>query len=489
MRETRRACRGAGGSDVSPRGLFGCTALKVGFVVVALAAFLTAVPTAPADGFPNGDAQATADTLALNMIAGNLVVGMTAGRSTASYKDRTGTADGRALDLGALPTLLAQPCDANPSFLNPATLPPLTSVNSSDEGSAASHSTRVFLPGLRDGPAGAPIGYQDATATATPSSWASTQSDPVDAVLVSVDGGRTEVSTSLQGQVREAHALSTANQLRILGGLFTFNQPRWEATARSGAQTTATGSFTFSSASVLGTTKPADEIMKDLQGFKESTEKFLAPLGVQFDLPSVKVTDTGVEVTPMGFRIQNPPLGMNVVIPFLDKNAADLQSWRDDVKKQGCQSDLFLTVVDVIIAVFGGAGSIETLAGGVSATTTATDYSVPPPVTEPPTTEAPTTTPTVEASNVSTADTAPVDAGSFTTATTPVTRTTPRVTTPKPAPKRITQDQVVVPAASKFEDGTAGKAGVVVGSLALLGALALAAGDRFVGRRARRRIP
>lgn len=467
-------------------------------MVVAVAGFLASMPGASSDAFPTGDAKASAETVTMNLSAANATVGMTAGRSIASYTDKSGKASAAALDLGVLPMLFAgKQCDGSPGLMNADTLPPTTSVDSSDSGAAASHSTQVFLPGMYDGPAGAPIGFQDAKATTTPSSWASTQTSPTDIILLGVDGGRTEVSTSLQDNVREAHAVSTAEQLRVLGGLFTFNQVRWEATARSGAKTTAEGSFTFGSATVLGAPKSAEEAMADLKGFKESTEKILAPLGVEFALPTVEVRDDGVSVTPMGFRIKNPPFGINVIIPFLNQHPQDLESWRNDLKAQSCVNNTLLTVVDVLIGAMGGSGSIEALVGGVDVATHDTDYSVQPLAADTTTTEAPAPPPAEVAPADLTSTPSAAPATDYTT--TPIATnlsstagTVQRSSTAAAAKKKTaTVEQAVVPAASlnRYENGTAGKAGVVVGTLALLGALGLAMGDRLVGRRARRRIP
>jgi hypothetical protein len=57
--------------------------------------------------------------------------------------------------------------------------------------------------------------------------------------------------------------------------------------------------------------------------------------------------------------------------------------------------------------------------------------------------------------------------------------------------RRLSEHSIDAAAAalSRFEDGAAGRAAVVVGVTALLAALGLSTGDRFVGRRARRRIP
>jgi hypothetical protein len=72
-------------------------------VVVAACAFVLAGqrPGAAA-GFNTGDAQATADLCALNVKAANATIGFTYGRSIAQYQDRTGSAEGRALDGSAV---------------------------------------------------------------------------------------------------------------------------------------------------------------------------------------------------------------------------------------------------------------------------------------------------------------------------------------------------------------------------------------------------
>jgi len=471
--------------------------LRLAPVVLALALVVasTSSGAASSDGFHTGDAQASADTLTLNLNAANATIGITAGRSLASYQDRTAQAEGRALDLGVLPLLLSgEQCDGLPGLLNADTLPPVTRTDSSEAGSVGSHYTQVFLPGEFEGPAGAPIGFQDVAATPTPSSRATTESAPLEVFLLSIDGGRTEVTTSLQGDVREAHAVATAQQLRILGGIFTFNQPRWEATARSGAQTAATGSFTFASASVLGVPKPAEEALADLQGFKESTEKFLAPLGVQFKMPSVEVREDGVRVTPMGFRIENPPFGAQVILPLLGQNSEGFESWRRDVAAQDCRNETFLTVVDVLVAALGGAGSIEVLAGGVDVATHDTDYSVPPipelvvdnpPSSEPIMSDVMVDDSTYDLGDMGTYD----DLGAFETSSV----LSDAVALPAgavPATTAGSSERTVLPAASlnRYEDSSAGSAGVVVGVLALLGALAMAIADRLRSRKALRRI-
>jgi hypothetical protein len=470
--------------------------LRACFLVTAVVAFASTIGGASSDGFHTGDAQATADTFSLNLKAANATIGFTYGRSLAGYQDRTGTAEARALDLGVLPVLFAgEQCDGSPGLLNPDTLPGLTRADSSEQGADTSRRLQAFQPGISGGPAGDPAGFQDATATPLPSSWAGTESAPADIGLIAIDGGRTEVTTKLQDQVREAHAVSTATQLRVLGGLFTFNQPKWEATAQSGARNSASGSFSFASATVLGIPRSPADALADLDGFKAGLEQLLAPLGVVLDLPKVEVREDGVKVTPMGFRIVDPPFGSQVVLPFLGQIDGEVQRWRDDLLAQDCKNATLLTVVDVLLGVLGGSGSVEALAGGVDVSTHDTDYSIPPietlpesaavtdtvPLTDVPYEELPSYDPDLGTSGLDGSyDTgAPLDLGTD-LGSAPVT--------PAVAGAR---EEAVLPTASLggMEDGTAGRAGVAVGTLALIGALGLSLGDRFVGRRSKRVIP
>ncbi|UDY37851.1 choice-of-anchor P family protein [Dermatobacter hominis] len=470
--------------------------LRACFLATAVVAFASSIGGASSDGFHTGDAQASADTFSLNLKAANATIGFTYGRSLAGYQDRTGTSEARALDLGVLPVLFAgEQCDGTPGLLNADTLPKLTRADSSEEGAAASRRLQAFQPGIGGAPAGPSAGFQDATATPLPSSWAGTESAPADIGLIAIDGGRTEVTTQLKDQVREAHAVSTAEQLRVLGGLFTFNKPRWEATAQSGARSSATGSFSFASATVLGIPRSPADALADLEGFKAGLEQLLAPLGVVLDLPKVEVRDDGVKVTPMGFRIVDPPFGSQVVLPFLGQIDTQVAQWREDLLARDCKNATVLTVVDVLLGVLGGSGSVEALAGGVDVSTHDTDYSIPPIETLPESAAVTDTLPLTDlgvddlSSGYSDLGAGDLDASYDTGA--PLDLSTDLGSVPVTPSVAGAREEAVLPTASLggMEEGTAGKAGVAVGTIALLGALGLSLGDRLVGRRARRMIP
>ena len=453
---------------------------------VAFLAGLTLAPSTAAaqeSGFRRGEAEATADTFTLNVTQGNANIGFTFGRSRADYRDRTASAEGHALDLGVLPTLFAtDQCDGSEPPMNPDTLPPKTRVDSTEAGAGRSRRTEVRVPGSFGGPHGDVAGAQDAIASAQPLSRGTTTSVDTDVFLLAIDGGRTEVTSRLDGQVRRAVAVSTADELRVFGGLFTFTEPRWEAIAASGARVQNEGSFTFERATVLGVERTPEEALRDFGEFEWGLEQLLAPLGVELDLPEVEVSDGRVRVTPMAFRIVDPPFGRQVLAPFFGTIQPQREAEYRRMLEQDCKNALTITLLDVVLGVLAGSGSVEVLAGGAEAFTADTDFSVPP--LEPlPTLGAMPAMPLPEPVPLE-----PVDLDLSIDAT-----PAPAPTVAEKVAGRSEEDddeeQAYVPAtpSSRFEDSDKGAAAVAVGSAGLAGALALALGDRLRSRRAARR--
>jgi hypothetical protein len=278
--------------------------------------------------------------------------------------------------------------------------------------------------------------------------------------------------------------VSTASELRIFGDLFTFVNPRWEATARSGDTEVTEGSFTFDSATVLGVPRSAPEALGDLREFEYGLEQLLYPFGVKLDLPEVEVTDGRVRVSPMAFRVVDPPFGSQVLAPFF----GTIQPMREAAVRQAveedCRNALAVTLIDVILGVAAGSGAIEVLAGGVDVFTADTDFSSPP--LEPLPALAVPPEPLMPEPLAPAFDPGP--------ALDPVDLGPPEVPETLPVaevrtvvdPERVDgpQEQAMMPSgSSRFEDSDVGAAAVAVGIAGLLGALGLAHGERLMGRR------
>lgn len=455
-------------------------------------------------GIRNGEAEASAATFALNVQQGNATIGFTYGQSFANYRDTTGTSEARALDLGVLPTLFGvEQCDGSAPILNPETFPPVTRTDSTESGAPTSRQAEAFQPGTGTAGPGPSAGFQDATATPQPSALATTESAPADIFVLAVEGGRTEVTADLTDGVRSARAVSSADELRVFGGLFTFEQPRWEAVARSGAREVASGGFTFSRATVLGVPRSPTEAMRDLEGFEAGLEELLAPLGVELELPELVVEDGRVRVTPMAFRIADMPWGAEVIAPFLGRVQPLREALTAQLLEEDCRNESALLIIDVLLGILAGSGTAEVLVGGVDVLTADTDFSAPPlqplpvdslapPAPEVPLEVAPLDQVAPEPAPVEPFDSgSPGPVGSVPAPVAPVVEAAPVVSSPTTTePDRDREVAAAAPAASARSSGPlAGTAAVTVGLVGLLGAVGLSLGERFRARRTTRRIP
>lgn len=328
--------------------------------------------------FHNGEAMSSGQTFRFNITQGNANVGYSYGSVLALYRDITGKSDARALDLGVIPTLFGvEQCDGSPPILNPETFPPLTLADSNEEGSDVPKPADAFMPNFKQSRHGPKVGTQIATATPQPSSKAETISEKADLFFLSLKGGKSEATTSLKDHVREARAVVTATELRVMNDLFVFKDPRWEAIARSGRVNEVKGSFTFRKAYVLGNPRSQEAALRDLGEFKKGLEDLLRPLGAKLELPKVVVDDNRVEVTPMSFKLVDPPFGADVIKPFLNNIGPALKDFRDKELERDCKNETNLMTADLLLGILSGSGTIEIHTGGVDAWTDDTDFTVP----------------------------------------------------------------------------------------------------------------
>jgi hypothetical protein len=462
---------------------------------------------AEGDGVVRGAANATATTISLQITAGSTGLGFTLGKSKADYRDVSAGAQGLALDMGLLEPILALPqCNGEfPPLLNTDTLPPKTVVDSFTDGAENSRVLEVRMPGTGKAPAGALVGTQDARAGEKPWSQALTTTVATDASLVGVFGGRTESTVEFVDGTRVAHAVSSANQVRIMGGMITFFKPRWEAEAKSGNEGRSNATFTFEHATVFGVPRSAAQIMADLTNFKYVIEKLLGALGVVFQIPEARPTpDGGIEITPMGFLIKDPPIGRQLIVPFLDSDA--ITQIEQTQISEDCRKETDWTLIGVLKQALGGEGQIQLLVGGAMAMTDATDYSFHPAPESPTTTVEETTTTTAVPTTEPVVEETTYDPGyqgsddssydssfesDLTTDTTPIDELAlpveQQATEPATKEKGTELDEIAAPSRKKSQPDSSAAA-IAVGVVALMGAVGLSLGDRLVGRRAKRRI-
>ena len=471
-----------------------------------------------------GGANASADSMAMLINNAGAALGWTFGRSTAAYRDITATAEGKAVDLGALEALLGQPqCNGTePPALDLATLPPRTIADSAEEGSEVERTAAVNYPRLTiDSAPDQPVGTQAASATKVPSSQSHTETLDQDFGFFRVEGARSSATTSFENGVRTAEAISSADRLILFGGQVVFQEPVWTARAFSGADSGEEASFEFAWASVFGNYVSGAALERDLLFFTTIVEGLLSPLGVKISFPEVTqpFSGDGISISPMAFTMSEAPIAGDLLIPLL--NTPLFRDFREESVQRVGTTETAWTIVDALERALGGSGSVEILVGGATATTDDTDYSFQPfpeaqsaePDSSDPAPTEPAPDPFVSDDTLDLTD----DYGTFDDygddfssdfstdfsddygaeigleGELPV-ESLDVAAIDDPGSEGDTGDGAEITdsreiAAGSDGGGAGNAAAVAVGVLALLGAIGLSLGDRFVGMRARRRIP
>ncbi|NLA37181.1 MAG: hypothetical protein GX868_16055 [Actinobacteria bacterium] len=480
-------------------------------VVASVAMLPTVSAQAGAEGFIPGEATATAKTMTISLSLGGgkpLEVGL--GNTVARYQNRTATAEGSILSLGLLQLFFGptSQCSELPPLIPQDQLPPITIGDS--RRAVVNTPTEVRAPGSAEAPGGV-LGKQTAYATAEPQrSDAKTELISHDFGLLALDGGTTEVTTSLNGTVREARAVTTGTRLRVLGDIFVINNPRWEAIARSGSVTTSEGRFTFDSATVFGIDRPAAYFKDDFLSLAGGFSQMLGFLGLKITYPEVIADEYGlVTVTPLTIGVENPPIGIDFLKPLFTYLAPAKETAWQDMIDEDCRNQGVLQIADLALGVLGGTGSASLGVGGVTAFTAATEFPEAAPIdigdldlgagldlgssAPAPAPALEVAAPDFSSSNIASSV---MDTSRFNAieSSMPVIEDTPIVADTTAAPP--TTPASTAPnlptanlASNRIIPGSKGGTAAVVGGIGLVGLLCLAGADRFIMRRTKREIP
>ena len=225
---------------------------------------------------------------------------------------------------------------------------------------------------------GAVIGEQSTGAIALPpSSVALATSVSQDLGLVALDNPRTSVSSRLVDGVREAIAVSTGTQLRVLGGMVTIEDPRWEAVARTGAIEQLEGRFTFSSAAIFGITRPPEQFVADFDGFSRGLSDLLGGLGVRLSYPKAMIDRGRVTVSPLTLEIVDAPIGRDLIRPLLSFLKDDKDAAVRELIAQDCLNQQVVQILDLILTALSGTGAISLRFGGAEAFSAGTEFPKP----------------------------------------------------------------------------------------------------------------
>ena len=442
----------------------------VGLVVLA-ALGATFLATSPASGeasrasaapFNNGAGTASALGYKVNPVFGNLSFGITTGVSIAGHQNTVAQGISKVYDLGVIgTTLAAEPCDGGePTYARERQPQPLI-AESSDPAYANGERVAEDWNGI-------PAGSKFARADSTPFAQAITDVAPLgDDAVAKITGARTVASSGIvNGTIREAKAITEIDELSFFDGAIKLGDMRWEATQRTGTATSNVGTFELGSLTVQGQRHP---LPADQAGQLEALNEVLVPLGFQLRVPNVKFEQGIVFVSPMKIGIIPSDLREDVLGPLFGALQRPRQSFTDALIELDCSNGTYITIADIALGSFSGAGALNLELGGVQATTRAItgfqglgEFTPLPPLTPPPSVTVPAATPTTVTAEVST--------------------TTAAVDEEEP-------EREVAAAPISDDDGARGGALAAVSAIGLLALLASAEADRRKMRRSLRLLP
>lgn len=478
-----------------------------GALLVSAVALQSTASAQAAEGFIPGEATATANTINLGLSPGGgkpITVGL--GNAVARYQNATATSEGTAMSLGLLELFLGptSQCSELPPFIPAEQLPPITTADSR-RAAVLTTPLEVKSPGNAAGPGGV-IGTQIAAATATPQvSTANTTTVSQDFGVVALDGGTTQVTTSLNGNVREAKATTTGTRLRIFGDVFVLNNPKWEAVARSGAVESVEGTFTFTSATIFGIDRPVSAFKDEFLSLAGGISQMLGFLGLVIEYPQVVVDGTTISVTPLSIGVQNPPIGLDFIKPLLAAIAPMKDETWANLISEDCNNQGVLQVADLAIGILSGTGAVKVNVGGVTAFTAATEFPDPPaleigtlePIAAPEVLDMQIVAPEPMTDFGTDNFVSPSIGSDFSSSLgdvadlAPMPEMAPIVETTAP-PTTEAADMFSLPTADlstkQYKPGKTGGAATVVGALGVIGLIGLAGADRFIMRRTKREI-
>jgi hypothetical protein len=195
--------------------------------------------------------------------------------------------------------------------------------------------------------------------------------------VVAVSGAQSSATTSVvNGDTRQAVATSSIGSVSLLDGLVSLNGLHWSATQSTGAHSVQSGSFSVSSISLAGKT-----LSVPVGGLSDAIALLnagLAQSGLRLGLPTQVVgSDGSVQETSLSLGLDNSELGKEIVSPYINTVQpvrTVLNTVLTKIDPTLGESDL---VIEIVLSILAGQGTLDIDLGGAYATTNGTTYANP----------------------------------------------------------------------------------------------------------------
>jgi hypothetical protein len=323
--------------------------------------------TAGTPAFPNGTASATTQGIKVNPTAAALSLGITFGTALAGYTNEVAKAESRGIDLGIIGTTLAgEACDGGEPSLAAERQPQPLAADSREPDAAAGKTA----PDTLDGQV-LPGFEKRVRATNEPLAEATTLVVPLgDPGALAIAGVHsTSITRVVDKKTREAVATTEIGSLSVGGGAVKLGNLRWEAIHRTGAENTKTATFTIGSATIGGALLPIPLPAADPAALFTVLNPVLAPFGVELRAPISREVNGSIQLDPLTIAVVPSATRDSIAGQLLNAAQPVRQAVVDALLGLDCGNDTYVTVADIALGSFTGAGSFSLELGGATAYT------------------------------------------------------------------------------------------------------------------------
>ena len=407
--------------------------------------------------------------------SGRLSFGITYGLALAGHQNKVAVAEARSVDLGVIGgTLAGESCKGgDPTYPKEDQPQPLV-ARSTEEGSGEEKVESENGVEKRAVASDQPMARSVAFTAAS--------GDPA---VLQVGATRSITESGVLDGARVARAITEVSGVTFADGQVVLRGLKWQAAFQTAPTEEATGSFTIEGIEVGGERLPIPEDNPTSQ--LAEANAVLEPLGFRITPPTVR-NESGIQfVDPMRIGIVPSTARESVIGPVFNGVQPVRESVFDSIIEADCSSASGITVLDIVLNSVTGAGSLNIELGGVTASSNEIAFTsflggLGAGGSLPPLSSGGASKPSLGASGAAT--TPSLSRGS--SAPSGATVATPPAAAGSPADQASGDEQAIADVEPLSGSRGGALAGVGLGGLALLAALAAA--DRAQMRRAQRSI-
>jgi len=324
---------------------------------VAMGGLLATSPAASGqEGVEPGLGNAYAQGIKVDPRTGQLSIGLTYGMSLSGHQNKVAIAEARSLDLGIIGTLLAgEGCDGGDPTLPAEQQPQPLVVRSGDEDAGSGRSESELGVEKEVLATDSPLARAIATAGAI--------GEPA---ALQIAGAKATTESGIIDGARVARAVSEIGRVSLGGGALVLRGLRWEARYQTAPSEEHSGSFSIDGIEVAGQTLPVPED-NPLASLAEANA-LLEPLGLRISPPTVRA-EAGIQfVDPLRISVVPSETREGLLGPLFNAIQPVREELFNAIIELDCGNATYLTVLDIVLGSVSGAGSANIELGGVTAT-------------------------------------------------------------------------------------------------------------------------